>query len=114
MKTDNNRNQDLDRGLLLPSTKEAFILELLLKDGGSERFGLEMVNVSNGRLKRGTIYVTLQRMQEKGFIDSKAEPRPSPEIGIPRRIYWATGAGERAFGAYLAARSVLSTAVAMG
>lgn len=81
------------------SRKEALILALLI-NGGSNLFGLEMVESSNGELKRGTIYVTLQRMQEKGLIDSKPEPRPAPEIGIPRRLYWPTGMGHRSFAAY--------------
>ena len=91
-----------------PSRKEALILEMLI-ESRRELFGLEMVTASNGALKRGTIYVTLQRMQEKGLIDSKLERRPAPEIGIPRRLYWATGAGERVLAAYQAAHSILST-----
>ena len=62
-------NQDTSK-FELPSLsrKEALILALLT-NGGREMFGLEMIEVSNGELKRGTIYVTLLRMQEKGFID---------------------------------------------
>ena len=90
------------------SRKEALILAMLI-NAGRELFGLEMVEASSGELKRGTIYVTLQRMKEKGFIDSKAEPRPAPEIGIPRRMFWATGYGQRVFAAYQAAHSVLSS-----
>src|SRR5690349_4682469 len=81
------------------SRKEALILALLI-NSGSNLFGLEMVESSNGELKRGTVYVTLQRMQEKGLIDSKLEPRTTPEIGIPRRLYWPTGIGQRSFAAY--------------
>lgn len=102
--------KDKHREISLPtlSRKEALILEMLISRG-RELFGLEMVEASEGSLKRGTIYVTLQRMQEKGFIDSKPEPRAAPEIGIPRRMYWATGAGERVFAAYQAAYRILST-----
>jgi DNA-binding PadR family transcriptional regulator len=53
-----------------------------------------------GRLKRGTVYVTLQRMEEKGFIDSRLEERTYPEIGIPRRVYRLTGAGQRVLEVY--------------
>jgi PadR family transcriptional regulator, regulatory protein PadR len=84
------------------SRKEALILEMLLING-RELYGLEMVAASNGAIKRGTIYVTLQRMQEKGLIDSRQEPRPAPEIGIPRRLYRISGHGERVFAAYQAA-----------
>ena len=33
-----------------------------------ERYGLELVQLSDGQLKRGTVYVTLQRMEAKGLI----------------------------------------------
>ncbi|HEX9930333.1 MAG TPA: helix-turn-helix transcriptional regulator [Pyrinomonadaceae bacterium] len=77
------------------SHKEFVILEMLI--GKGEMYGLEMVEASEGELKRGTIYVTLQRMAEKGFVESREEARPQPEIGIPRRVYKATGLGERMF-----------------
>jgi PadR family transcriptional regulator PadR len=80
------------------SRKEALILEMLI-DSKGELFGLEMVEASNGALKRGTIYVTLQRMIEKGFVESRPEPRPAPEVGIARRLYKITGLGERALDA---------------
>ena len=97
------------------SRKEALILEMLV-GSGRELYGLEMVDDSNGKLKRGTIYVTLQRMKEKGLIDSKPEPRPAPEIGIPRRLYWPTGYGQRVLAAYQLAHSLLlaDTAVTGG
>ncbi|HEX8367618.1 MAG TPA: hypothetical protein VF604_03545, partial [Pyrinomonadaceae bacterium] len=65
------------------SRKEFLILEMLI--GKGEMFGLEMVEASEGNLKRGTIYVTLQRMGDKGYIESREEARSMPEIGIPRR-----------------------------
>jgi len=77
------------------SHKEFVILEMLI--GKGEMYGLEMVEASKGELKRGTIYVTLQRMAEKGFVESREEARTQPEIGIPRRVYKSTGLGERMF-----------------
>lgn len=77
------------------SRKEFKVLELLIAKG--EMFGLEMVEASEGELKRGTIYVTLQRMGDKGYIESREEPRQLPEVGIPRRKYWSTGLGEKVF-----------------
>ena len=98
---------------LLPSPslsrKEALILTLLT-NSGNNMFGLEMVEASNGALKRGTIYVTLQRMQEKGLIDSKLGPRSAPEIGIPRRLYWPTELGNKVFAAYRAMHQIISNA----
>ena len=77
------------------SRKEILILEMLMdKD---EMFGLEMVEASEGGLKRGTIYVTLQRMADKGYVESREEPRTLPEIGIPRRKYFASGLGQRVY-----------------
>ena len=65
------------------SSKEFKILQLLIFSG--EMFGLEMLEASEGELKRGTIYVTLQRMGDKGYVESREEPRTNAEIGIPRR-----------------------------
>src|ERR1044072_6565852 len=81
------------------SRKEFLVLEMLIQSG-RELYGLEMVEASRGDLKRGTIYVTLQRMQEKGLIDSKPEPSTAPEIGIPRRLYSVSGYGKRVHQAY--------------
>ena len=75
------------------SQKEYLILDLLRS--GSERFGLEMVKESNGALKRGTIYVTLTRMVDKGYLTSRQEDSPN-DPGIPRRLYMITGEGARA------------------
>jgi PadR family transcriptional regulator, regulatory protein PadR len=77
------------------SHKEFIILEMLVN--GKEMFGLEMVESSGGELKRGTIYVTLQRMSEKGYVESREEARIEPEIGIPRRKYQASRLGEKIF-----------------
>ena len=57
----------------------------------------EMVEASEGELKRGTIYVTLQRMAEKGYVESREEARVEPEIGIPRRKFKPSGLGEKIF-----------------
>ena len=55
---------------------------------------LEMVNASN-RLKRGTVYVILNRMEDKGFIESRKQELPLGAAGAPRRIYKPTGHGAR-------------------
>jgi PadR family transcriptional regulator, regulatory protein PadR len=89
------------------SRKEILILEMLL--GKGEMFGLEMVEASEGGLKRGTIYVTLQRMADKNYVDSREEPRNQPEIGIPRRKYKATGLGERVYQANAKALEFFNT-----
>lgn len=71
---------------------ERLILGLLVSRGPS--YGLELVQASRGTLKRGGIYVTLGRMEEKGLVSSVAS-----DDG--RRRYRPTALGERAL---LAAR----------
>src|SRR5947208_14470381 len=78
--------------------KQELILELLI--GRREMYGLELVAASKGRLKRGTVYVTLGRMEEKGFITSRLERAPADEGGLPRRIYEPTAFGRRVLSAY--------------
>jgi PadR family transcriptional regulator, regulatory protein PadR len=78
--------------------KEALIMELLVEE--SKLYGLQLVAASRGRLKRGTVYVTLGRMEEKGFITSRLEKAPSDEGGLPRRLYSPTAFGRRVLSAY--------------
>lgn len=80
------------------STKEAAILEILI--GRREMYGLEIVRGSEGRVKQGTLYVTLNRMAEKGYVTSRQEEQPSGAIGPPRRMYQATGYGVLVFNAW--------------
>ena len=80
------------------SPKESLILDLLAH--GEEQYGLQLVAASRGRLKRGTVYVTLGRMEEKGYITSKLEAAPSGMGGLPRRLYGATPLGRRMFAAW--------------
>ena len=37
-----------------------------------------MIESSEGELKRGTIYVTLERMGDKGYVESREESREHP------------------------------------
>jgi PadR family transcriptional regulator PadR len=83
--------------VLTLSPKELLVLELLLE---RDSYGLQLVDVSRGRLKRGTVYVTLGRMEEKGYITSRLEDAPSGVGGLPRRIYSATPLGRRMFAAW--------------
>jgi DNA-binding PadR family transcriptional regulator len=80
------------------SATESLILDLL---GARERFGLELVDASDGRVKRGSVYVTLGRMEAKGFVESRQETsRPAGAIGLPRRLYRATPYGLKVREAY--------------
>ena len=89
------------------STTERLILELLAAH--EEMFGLQMVETSGGRLKRGTVYVTLGRMQEKGYLESRQEPLPEGAIGLPRRLYRPTGLAMRILAAWQAAEQMYLT-----
>ena len=85
------------------SATERFIVELLLAN--DELFGLQMVELSERRLKRGTVYVTLGRMVEKGYLESRQEPLSEGAIGLPRRLYRPTGLAMRVLAAWQAAEA---------
>lgn len=91
------------------SRKEQLILELLVSHG--PMYGLQLVSHSGGGLKRGTVYVTLGRMEGKGLVESEQEPLPPEAIGLPRRIYRPTALGERMLRAWtvLARELVMET-----
>jgi PadR family transcriptional regulator PadR len=90
------------------STTERLILDLLREN---ELFGLQLVDRSDGALKRGTVYVTLGRMQDKGYVESRTEPLPPGAIGLPRRWYRPTPYGVRVHDAWtMAAQSFAQTA----
>jgi DNA-binding PadR family transcriptional regulator len=81
------------------SSKEQLILELLI--GHREAmYGLELVSASRERLKRGTVYVTLARMEDKGLVTSRQEDAPADAGGLPRRLYAPTALGRRLVDAY--------------
>ena len=89
------------------SRTERAILELLAEHG--ELFGLQMVTLSAGRLKRGTIYVTLGRMQEKGYLESRQEPLPPGAVmGLPRRLYRPTAFAVQVLAAWRTAEQQFS------
>ena len=81
------------------SRKQARALELLVS--GGESYGLELARASNGDLKRGTIYVTLDRMEERGLVESRLEAPPPGHRGPARRKYKPTGLGETALKDYV-------------
>lgn len=86
------------------SATERLIIELLASH--DELFGLQMVEISGGRLKRGTVYVTLGRMHEKGYLESRQEALPVGAIGLPRRLYRPTALAMRALAAWQAAEQM--------
>jgi DNA-binding PadR family transcriptional regulator len=96
-----------DNGMHLPilvptlSPKESLILELLV--GAKEMYGLELVAASEGALKRGTVYVTLGRREDKGYVGSRLEAAPPAVGGLPRRVYAATPLGREVLAAWTTA-----------
>jgi DNA-binding PadR family transcriptional regulator len=75
------------------SAVEAEILRLLIEH--RELYGLELLAHSRA-LKKGSIYVTLGRMADKGFVESRTV-KAQHEGGLPRRLFRATGLGQRVY-----------------
>jgi PadR family transcriptional regulator, regulatory protein PadR len=78
------------------SSKEKVILELLAAN--ISMYGLQLVSQSSGMLKRGTVYVTLGRMEQKGLILSEPEKLSDDSGLVPRRMYRPTPFGLRVLG----------------
>ena len=87
------------------SRTESLVMDLL---HGGERYGLELVDASHGTLKRGSVYVILARMEEKGFIESRQEERSPGASGLPRRLYRATPYGLKVHDAFTLLRDALA------
>lgn len=66
----------------------------MLRDEPAGLYGLALVKASEGKIKRGTVYVTLGRLEEKGYVRSRTSA-DAEHPGIPRPIYKITAAGER-------------------
>lgn len=87
------------------SRTESLVMELL---GHRERYGLELVDAASGALKRGSVYVILARMEEKGFVESWQEERSPGTSGMPRRLYRATPYGLKVHEAFATLREALA------
>jgi DNA-binding PadR family transcriptional regulator len=87
------------------SRTESLVMDQLR---GRERYGLELVDASRGALKRGSVYVILARMEEKGFIESRYETRAEGTSGLPRRLYRATPYGVKVHAAFTLLRDALA------
>jgi len=96
--------------VLTLSAKEHVVLDLLTQHG--ELYGLQLVASSKRKLKRGTVYVTLGRMEDKGYITSRLEDAPPEMGGMPRRLYQITPLGKRVLVAWSAATTRLIPAFA--
>ena len=103
-----SRNQFTSRMPQLPET-ERLILCILHEQG--EQFALRLADRSGGSLKRGTVYITLQRMQSKGYVESQVEPAVQGASGRPRRWYHVSAYGRQVFAALQLAERALDSAV---
>lgn len=74
---------------------------------GRDKYGIELVDGSQGLLSRRSVYVILGRMEDKGFISGREVETPAGESGPPRRVYRVTGHGQRVLAAHEAAFAVL-------
>ncbi len=95
----------MTRSLPRLSGTEQTILALLMHE--RDLFGLQLVERSRGAVKRGTVYVTLGRMQTKGYVESRTEPPARGAIGLPRRLYRPTAYGAAVFKAWARAARAL-------
>ncbi len=85
------------------SLAEMVIAELL-RQSAEPLFGLELVRRSppgDLQLKKGSIYVMLERMEKKGLVVSELEKEKPADIEegrfyIPRRMYRLTPQGQNA------------------
>jgi len=62
---------------------------------------------SGGALKRGTVYITLQRMESKGYVESRLEAQPERAMGRPRRWYRPSEYGRQVLNAWAIAEHAL-------
>jgi PadR family transcriptional regulator len=80
------------------ATETELLVLRLLREAPAGLYGLQLVGNSGGKLKRGTVYVTLGRLEEKGFVEPHTKAQ-SGHAGLPRPVYRITGLGQRALAA---------------
>jgi hypothetical protein len=83
----------LDESFVRWPLRRAFILSML--DANRPLTGLELVKASGGLLRRGVVYVLLERLEVAGLIASRIDPEASPE-NRGQRLYSITSAGRAA------------------
>lgn len=76
------------------TTTEVLILNLLLENPDG-CYGSELVHLSEGKLKRSSIYALLGRAETSGLIRAIEEPA-SATLAVPRTRYKMTAEGRKA------------------
>lgn len=77
-----------------PTKTEMTVLSLLM-NSPKGLYGLQVVDQSEGSIKRGSVYVLLGRLEEKGFVSSALAKVDSNHPGLPRPIYKLTAPGQK-------------------
>lgn len=85
--------------------KQEIILELLAN--GEQNTGLELIDRSENRLKRGTVYVHLTRLQDAGLVTYDTVEVTVHGHCWQRRKYRATETGRKAGWGLIGPRLVL-------
>lgn len=80
----------------LISEKEVVLLRLLAS--GQALHGLALVDASEGGIARGTVYVTLYRMADRGLVATTSVRAPG--VFRPGAAYTITPEGARVLDAY--------------
>jgi DNA-binding PadR family transcriptional regulator len=62
-------------------------------------YGLQIVEESDGEIKRGSVYVLLGRLEEKGYVKSDRQTAAVDHAGPARPLYRLTGEGTRVLAA---------------
>lgn len=81
-----------------PSGKELEVLRILQSEAKG-MYGLKIVEASGGKITRGSIYVLLGRLEEKGFISVAQTAEQVRHAGLPRPRYRLTAVGQRVLSA---------------
>jgi DNA-binding PadR family transcriptional regulator len=77
-----------------PTPKTLEILRLLAAHPRG-LYGLQLVDKSQGRVKRGSVYVYLGRLKDDGLVKVAGESAPAGAGGLPRPLYRITAIGRR-------------------
>jgi len=80
------------------SARTELLILSLLQNESADTYALALVKAAGGKLKRGTIYITLGRLEEKNLIEVVAVPH-FRHTGLPRSQYRLTGLGRRVLAA---------------
>lgn len=81
-----------------PTTSEMLVMRILQSEPQG-LYGLQVVDRSDGVVKRGSVYVLLGRLEEKGFVKMIRPKSDADHAGKPRPTYRLTGEGAKVLAA---------------